>query len=235
MAKRSKTAKKRKSSKPTPSMSKPQPKATPIKKSKQKLQPESKSNIITKTTPNEKDILNWIQERRQEGHSDDSIKQAMLKTGYPPKSIEEALKKGAVEKKEQKEKKVEPLSTQRSYETNIDQLHEIVENEGKISLKQLSEKLKLPIKQVEEWAKVLNKQKMMDIHYPLVGSIVLTKKGFVEKTKGKKGKEITKEVSEKPKKKSKKKLIILILILAVVLIFIFLLVILIKGGYLVIE
>ncbi len=235
MAKRSKTAMKSKSSKTKYSKSKSQPKATPIQKSKQKLQPESKSNIVTKTTAKEKDILNWIQERKQEGHSDDSIKQAMLKRGYSPASIEEALNKGTVEKEEQKEKKVEPLSPQKNYETNIDQLHEIVENQGKISLKQLSEKLKLPIKQVEEWAKILNKQEMININYPLVGSIILTKKGFVEKTKDKKIKETTKEISEKPKKKSKKKLIILILIFAVVLIFILLSVILIKGGYLVIE
>ena len=228
MAKRSKSVKKRKISKP-----KPKPKAKRVTRKKTKPKPRSYSKtetkVATKSVTKKKEIHEWIRERRKEGYSDESIRQSMLKIGYSPKSIEEALKTTNVENKKQKKgKEVEHQPPQSSYRTTLDKLYETIERKGKISLKELSQELNLPIKQVEEWARILNKEEMIDIQYPLVGNIKLMKKGFAEKTKKQKTK-------EKSKKRSKKKIIILAILISIVFIFLILLIVLIKGGYLVIE
>ena len=45
----------------------------------------------------EKELSEWIKEMRQEGHSNNEFRQAMLKTGYSPQSVEKVLKLEGVE------------------------------------------------------------------------------------------------------------------------------------------
>jgi len=159
------------------------------------------------------------------------------KTGLQAKPRNKIATKPVIEKKEEtptiektpdkkpKEEHFENIPQPKNYQTNLDKLYDLIEKEGKISLKETSKKLNLPITQVEEWTKVLNKQEMINIHYPLIGSIILTRKGFFEKKKDE-------TIKKKPKKKLK---IILIILTVLIFISLLLFIILIKGGYLVIE
>lgn len=159
----------------------------------------------------------------------------------PKKSVAErfdevlAAKETAKKVKEQKEPKVEKLPPQKDYYTNVDRLFSVIESEGKISLKDLALKLNLAEDKIEEWTKVLDKKAMIDTKYPIVGSIIFTKIGYVEtKESKKKSAQHHPEAKAEPKKKRKIP-ILLIIIFAILLIFSILFVILIQGGYLVIE
>lgn len=157
-------------------------------------------------------------------------------------------------------KRVEHLPTQKDYTTKIDSLYKLVEKEEKIYIKELAEKVGITIEKTEEWTKILSKQGMLEIKYPLVGDIVIVKKGYVEKKDGKKvklsrkerraekkrlkqeakrakkeGKSKESKPDDIPKKKKRKIPLFVIILLVLILIFLLLFFILVKGGYLVLA
>lgn len=152
----------------------------------------------------------------------------LVKHKAKPKPQPKAHPKPKIAKPKQSEE-IKHLPPPKTYVTRLDSLFALIEEEGSISQKELAEKLNIPIEKVEEWVKVLNTQGLIELHYPIAGSIQARKKGYV-KPKDKKEKKEHKQ--HKPKKKIN---IIIIIIIAVLAIFLLLFFILVKGGYLVIE
>lgn len=73
-----------------------------------------------------------------------------------------SVKKGTLEKKK--------------LETDLDKINSIVLDAGDIKLKDAAAKLNIPLKKVEEFAKILNKQNLIELYYPAVGGARLRKK-----------------------------------------------------------
>lgn len=61
-------------------------------------------------------------------------------------------------------------------ETDIDSVLELVEKEGSINIFSVKEKLGVSEDRVEDWAKILEKEGLIEIYYPAFGSPVLRKK-----------------------------------------------------------
>ena len=54
-------------------------------------------------------------------------------------------------------------------ETDLDKAYYEVLKNKRIEIRKLAEKLKVPIEKAEEWAKLLDKQGLVSIHYPAIG------------------------------------------------------------------
>ena len=61
-------------------------------------------------------------------------------------------------------------------ETDIDSLLDLIEKEGSINMFDAHERLQVSEEHVEEWAKILEKEELIEIFYPAFGSPVLRKK-----------------------------------------------------------
>ncbi len=61
------------------------------------------------------------------------------------------------------------------YETKIDEILKIVQNQEKITLEDLSIDVDLSTEKTESWLKILQKNKLVLIHYPLFGKPFATK------------------------------------------------------------
>ena len=92
------------------------------------------------------------------------------------REIEEKIiiqKKAKEELRDLKELKEVHLKT--GYETYLDILHQIVEEQGRINVDELSRKLEVSKKRIIQWAKILEESELLQIHYPLVGQPILMK------------------------------------------------------------
>lgn len=61
-------------------------------------------------------------------------------------------------------------------ETDIDNVLDMVEQAGSISILEISERLSTPEEKIEDWAKTMEKEGLLEIFYPAFGSPVLRKK-----------------------------------------------------------
>jgi len=57
-----------------------------------------------------------------------------------------------------------------TYETEIDAVYKTVKDKGKISIDEIDEKWKVKLVLVQEWAKILEEHKLIQIYYPTLGS-----------------------------------------------------------------
>lgn len=64
----------------------------------------------------------------------------------------------------------------RRLETDLDRINSLVLDTGEIKLKDAAEKLNIPLKKTEEFAKILNNQNLIELYYPVVGGARLRKK-----------------------------------------------------------
>lgn len=100
------------------------------------------------------------------------------------------------------------------YKTIIDQIYEYVQKNEIVDTKELSFQSDIPHHQLEEWAKRLADEGLIEIRYPLFGGIKMVKNG----------------ISDHKSKKGIK--VFLIIVLVLLFIFIVLLIILFYRGYL---
>lgn len=63
--------------------------------------------------------------------------------------------------------------SERRIYTQIDEMVEMIEEKKVMSLDKIAKKLKLPLELVEDWAKILEEQKMIKLEYPPVGSPIV--------------------------------------------------------------
>jgi len=94
----------------------------------------------------------------------------------------------------------------KTIETDVDKLYDIVELKGMINIADAAKKLRVSPEQVEEWGRILEEHKLIRMHYPPVGEPVL----ILRKTK-------TAKKINKPGKKS----LFIILISLILLICVF--------------
>ncbi len=98
---------------------------------------------------------------------DDSVDNETLDIDSEVGSLSESLAKRIDSIK----KKDEDVSKHNS--TDLDLLYEMIKSTGKMNLKEISEKFKITIAKAEEWAKILDKHKLLFLHYPPVGYPIL--------------------------------------------------------------
>ena len=65
-------------------------------------------------------------------------------------------------------------------ETEIDKLMDLIEKKKSVSIGELSQELKVSIEQIENWAKILEENNMIEIEYPIIGLPKLRKKEWKE-------------------------------------------------------
>jgi hypothetical protein len=82
------------------------------------------------------------------------------------------------------------INVETDYRTVLDEIYELVEQQGEITLTALSKKLNIPAGRLEEWAKVFDRIGLLELDYPMVGDIIIRKVGY--SSKGKKGKQAQK-------------------------------------------
>ena len=61
-------------------------------------------------------------------------------------------------------------------ETDIDSVLKIVEKRGSIDIDMIKKELMIPEDKIEEWAKILEKHELLELHYPTFGKPKLRKK-----------------------------------------------------------
>jgi len=110
-----------------------------------------------------------------------------------------ADRRGKVSKKKvNKESKVE--ASPEIIGTNIDQIYQVVLEKKSISLSKLAAKFKVTPEKIEDWARVLDNQGLLELHYSMLGKPLLriknnapSKKSLLKKVFGKKKKNARKK------------------------------------------
>lgn len=69
--------------------------------------------------------------------------------------------------------RVETKQENSNYKTDIDRLLKLVQNSKSIEINKISDILDLKLEQVEEFARILENNKLIEIYYPPMGSAVL--------------------------------------------------------------
>lgn len=65
-------------------------------------------------------------------------------------------------------KKVNKVSSKDIYETKIDEILKIVQDQEKITFEELSSDVGLSIEETESWLKILQKNGLVHLHYPML-------------------------------------------------------------------
>jgi CBS domain-containing protein len=60
--------------------------------------------------------------------------------------------------------------------TDIDRLLELIEEKGRVTIDEASEKLKVDRQMIEEWAAILEEHSLITVEYPIIGTVELVKK-----------------------------------------------------------
>jgi CBS domain-containing protein len=60
--------------------------------------------------------------------------------------------------------------------TDIDRLLELIEEKGRVTIDEASEKLKVDRQMIEEWAAILEEHALITVEYPVIGTVELVKK-----------------------------------------------------------
>jgi len=145
-------------------------------------------------------------------------------TAKPFKNIDSFTKRD-----EKKDPILKKYTLDELIETGADKLLHLVDSNKKISIQKIANELKLDYVLIEEWAKILEEHKLIELHYPLFGKPALMVVGYrEERKKNKKEKKTETEKERKSakaikisdvKKKSSKKGGIAILIIGLLIIF----------------
>jgi len=116
-----------------------------------------------------KRLKEYINKRLKKGHKPEHIKKTLLEQGWLEQHIQKFLKE---ENKEKEEKKSTSVVM---HETEFDKLYNLVQEKGKVKLKDVMDLFKIDKKLAEKWAVILKKSGLIDIYYPAVGDIELRK------------------------------------------------------------
>ncbi|MFH1978464.1 MAG: hypothetical protein ABIJ92_04005 [Candidatus Aenigmatarchaeota archaeon] len=147
-------------------------------------------------------------------------REGLFKESQKPSAIVEKKVKGKGGEKVEGQGHIEGY-----IETNVDKLLHIIEKEKSVGLEAAASRLKVDKKRLEKWAEILESHGLVDLHYPVMGKVVIRIKGYKPK-RGKKikGVETTEEKIDKltrPHKRSKKKPVILVIVVVVVLLMVY--------------
>ena len=71
--------------------------------------------------------------------------------------------------------KTEVLDIKRHYKTEIDELYEMIQEKGKITLKTVQSKFKIDRKKADEWATILEENGLIKISYSFLSGPILKK------------------------------------------------------------
>jgi hypothetical protein len=159
-ADRDRILKRKKESRANPSQVK-----TSIKDSK-KAKPVAAAAAVQK--PGKKDSV--------EAGKQDKAKRAADKAS----SAEAAKANKAADKADKADSKI---NVETDYRTILDEIYEFVEQQGEITLTALSKKTGILPARLEEWAKVFDKDKLLELDYPMMGDIIIRKVGYAEEQK----------------------------------------------------
>lgn len=104
-------------------------------------------------------------------------------TGSREDSAAKAVQKTAEQKKEaaQKQKDTPEQKLDSDYTTVIDELVLFVNQQESVSLTELSKKYNISYARLEEWGRILFKNNLLELDYPVVGDVMLRAKGYSEK------------------------------------------------------
>jgi predicted transcriptional regulator len=73
-----------------------------------------------------------------------------------------------------------------NYNTVMDDIVALIEQQESVSLTELSKKFNVPYARLEEWGRILDKNGLLELEYPMVGDVMLRKKGYAAMVKEKK-------------------------------------------------
>ncbi len=99
--------------------------------------------------------------------------QTKLKQKAPEEEYEIVLEEKGKSKTEGKSRHVE-----QTVETPLDELLELIINNGSVKIIDAAKTFNVKEKQIEEWARILEEHDLIEIHYPVIGKSVLRKKSL---------------------------------------------------------
>jgi len=94
-----------------------------------------------------------------------------------------------------------PEKESSDYTTVMDDILSLVDEKESVSLTELEKKFGVKYSRLEEWGRILDKNGLMELEYPMVGDVMLRKKGYAERHAKKKG---VKKAKPEEKGKGKK-------------------------------
>lgn len=128
-------------------------------------------------------------------------KMTKIKKPIAPQRVEKATEKAKGEKPKA------DMKIYKTIETNIDKLYKMILERGSLGLYSAARDIGVSVELIEEWGKVLEEHKMIEMHYPPFGKAILRVPSTgKEKAKHVKKEEKKKETipgKEKPKKMKK--------------------------------
>lgn len=77
-------------------------------------------------------------------------------------------------------KETKPYHPSSPYHTYLDEVYAQVQERGEIKLGSLADKYGASLQELESFAKILDKEKLIELYYPALGSPVLRKIGYLE-------------------------------------------------------
>lgn len=116
-------------------------------------------------------------ESRQDGISDVE-EQDLPEEEILDEAVEEELADKTVKEKSVKKakKKSDDRETSKKVETPMDVLYDLVNKKGRVRVDDVAKSLKATSKQVEEWARILEKHDLVELQYSAVGKPYIKKK-----------------------------------------------------------
>jgi len=117
-----------------------------------------------------KRLKKYINKRLNKGHKPEHIKKTLLEHGWLEQHIQKFLEE------ENKEKYNVSKKDAVVHETEFDRLYNLIQEKGKVNLKDVMDLFKIDKKLAEKWAVILKKSGLIDIYYPTMGDIELRKK-----------------------------------------------------------
>lgn len=73
------------------------------------------------------------------------------------------------------------LYARKELKTNLDLIHQNVMEKKAVNLITLSAQFNVSLNRIEEWARVLDRQGLLELYYPVVGAAQLRVKGYKKK------------------------------------------------------
>lgn len=121
----------------------------------------------------------------KEHHKEDHNKEDHSKDYHKEDHGKEEENKARNAEGSAREKKGE--DTNSDYRTVIDDIVASVDEKESITLTELSKEFSLPYARLEAWGRILDKSGIIELEYPIVGDVMLRKKGYAATHKTKKG------------------------------------------------
>ncbi len=128
----------------------------------------------------------YINKRLSKGHKPKHIKKTLLEHGWKDHHIKNFLKEEEqderhdelIETGKEKEEQTKGIKITKSFihETEFDKLYNIIQEKGKIKLKEVMSIFKINKMLAEKWVDILKKAGLVDIYEPAIGDIEIRKK-----------------------------------------------------------